>query len=216
MKQNQFPVTLSVTLESKQVQPWFDFPFSLLRNSLDFRPLSNHWWVVFDLLSDNTYPLSSITPCSCSLPKIWVFLECPSSSPFKVSWSCLSFLNCYRKKCLSSFRASSSCLTSSISSLERFFFDDALSMNAAFPLEAILDWEVSKLTAKALTLLQCRGKLRSHVHNLILADFKLLPSILHCLCNHCLNSHLVMSVQHIANPFLIKVIPVLLIRNELE
>lgn len=34
MKQNQFPVTLSVTLESEQVQPWFDFPFSLMRNSL--------------------------------------------------------------------------------------------------------------------------------------------------------------------------------------
>ena len=34
MKLNKFPVTLNVTLESKQVQPWFDFPFSLMRNSL--------------------------------------------------------------------------------------------------------------------------------------------------------------------------------------
>ena len=70
-----------------------------------------------------------------------------------------------------------------------------------------------KPTAEALTFLECLCKLRSHFYEEVLAPLKLAFSRRHCLVDHLLNANLVSSIENVADPLLVQVVPINLIRE---
>ena len=72
------------------------------------------------------------------------------------------------------------------------------------------------LTSKACTSLECLNELRPHLNHLVLALLELLPPLIDGPVDHLLDGLSVLCVEHITDPFLVQVVPVLLIREELE
>ena len=117
---------------------------------------------------------------------------------------------------MSLFNSSSSCLTSSISYLDRFFLEKFLRRNAPLPLLAISKLAVDLSYTEADTVLQRLSELRSHANKLILVLLDALLPVDHGFGDHVLDGCLVLAVQYITHPLFVEVVPVLLIRQMLE
>jgi len=110
-------------------------PFLLHIVATQLKSVSSHATQCWTLVAFAN--LWSTTGCVC-IAGVMV-----SYSRFLLWWSpidsdsSLSFLYWRRNNCLSLFNSSSSCLTSSISYLDRFFLEESLSRNAPLPLLAI-------------------------------------------------------------------------------
>ena len=72
------------------------------------------------------------------------------------------------------------------------------------------------LTAEGLASLEGGRELRPHVHEHVLALLQLAPPLRHGLGDHCSDSVGVVGVEHVADPLLVEVVPVLLVGEEAQ
>ncbi|TNV72761.1 hypothetical protein FGO68_gene4479 [Halteria grandinella] len=88
------------------------------------------------VFSPSTFPCLSMNPAPNNLLSICSFLSILACAAGSISIFDLKCLNCLRNSQRLALSNSSSFLTSSISALLLFFFDDPFNKCAAFPLDA--------------------------------------------------------------------------------
>ena len=154
------------------------------------------------------FPSSSTTPYSYNLLIAWLLWLSSSTCNYKRSFSYLKLLTYWRKLWRSSFRLVSNSLTSSISCLFLFLFEESFIMSADLPLDAMKVSDIIRLTAEVLALTQCPSKFRSHIDVEMLAKFNFDFSSFHGVINHLLYTIRVQCIHQITDPLLIHVNPV--------
>ena len=72
------------------------------------------------------------------------------------------------------------------------------------------------LTWEAVASAECICELRSHLYDLILICLQLSSPCFHCCVDHVLNALLIQGIEYIAYPLLVKVTPIIFIRQVFE